>query len=732
MKDRIEEERQYLEKVKKRIEEERVYQIKEFEEIPHKYKGRYAEVKWGDEDLVEHLQDMIIKRLAKLKNLPNNPYFGRIDFLREDQNEVDKIYVGKTTITDKNNNILTTDWRTPVCTLYYDQSIGPVQYEAPQGAIKGNLDLKSQIIIKDGELVSVRDTDLVTDDELLVPFLTTNADSRLKNIVASIQAEQNGIIRRPLNDNLIVQGVAGSGKTTVALHRAAYLIYNEDKYDASNFMIIGPNKYFLNYISGLLPDLDTENISQFTYEDFTQFYLESSKITINNENKNIVNPELKYKTTLNYRDAIDNYTQDFVGQVVGNGFCVEGYSLFSRETIMQYFERKNPLSVSATNIQKLLKEKIKDNYESIYDRISQEIKEKVKSFPQNSPLREETFNKLTKIKEQLKRGCNKELGNYFKPFKANTLNFYKNFISNSDKYLDLNERSRLMLQKETLISIKKKEFTFEELPALLHIEMRLNGDNNEELKKYVHVIVDEAQDYGMFHYDILKRMFTNSSFSIFGDIAQSIYPNRGVEKWEEVNQCIFKENAEVLYLDKCYRTTIEITTNANHVLEHLDLKLADPVIRTGDGVNFQEANLNESPSVLTDLLYEYAKEDFKSVGIICKDEQQIPKIKSLLDYEGIASTSINNDDSEYKGGICVLTSHLSKGLEFDAVIITDGSEKEYSSSNVNDMKLLYVATTRPLHRLDILYSDELTKPMQYIKNKEKPSKDTNTCQVLTK
>lgn len=664
---------------------------------------------------------MITKRLAKLKNLPNNPYFGRIDFSRDNQDKVDKIYVGKTTITDKKNNILTTDWRTPVCTLYYDQSVGPVQYDAPQGVIKGNLDLKSQIIIKDGELVSVRDTDLVTDDELLAPFLTTNADSRLKNIVASIQAEQNGIIRRPLKDNLIVQGLAGSGKTTVALHRAAYLIYNEDKYDASNFMIIGPNKYFLNYISGLLPDLDTENISQFTYEDFTQFYLESSKITINNENKSKSNSELKYKTTLNYRDSLENYTQDFIEQVIGKGFYVEGYPLFSKETIMQYFDRKNPLSTSATNVQKLLTQKIKDNHESLYDKISEEYRAKAKSLPENSSLRKEVFDNLTKIKEQLKRGCNKEMRDYFKPFKTNTLNFYKNFIAESEKYLDLDEKSTLKLQKETLISIKNKQFTFEELPALLHIEMRLNGDNNEELRKYAHVIVDEAQDYGMFHYDILKRMFTNSSFSIFGDIAQSIYPNRGVEKWEEVNRNVFEEKGEVLHLDKSYRTTIEITNNANHVLDHLDLKLAEPVIRTGDRVNFQETNLSEEPSTLTDLLYEYTNEDFKSVGIICKDEKEIPQIKSLLDQEGIESTSINNDDSEYKGGICILTSHLSKGLEFDAVIITNGSEQEYSSTNNNDMKLLYVAMTRPLHRLDVLHNGELTKPMQYIKSKEKPS-----------
>ena len=212
-------EKKYLQKVQRRIEAEKIYQNKEFEDVPQQYKGRYSDVKWGDEDLVEHLQSMILKALKKLNNLEKNPYFGRIDFQRTGENEAEKIYIGKTTLTDDNMvDALVTDWRSPICTLYYDQSLGKVSYDAPQGKISGTLNLKSQIMIKDGELISVRDTDLVTDDELLIPYLSTNADSRLKNIVASIQAEQNAIIRRSMKKNIIVQGVAGNGKKTVALH----------------------------------------------------------------------------------------------------------------------------------------------------------------------------------------------------------------------------------------------------------------------------------------------------------------------------------------------------------------------------------------------------------------------------------------------------------------------------------------------------------------------------------
>ena len=534
-------EEEYLLKVQKRIEEEKVYQNKEFEEIPNKYKGRYAEVKWGDEDLVKHLQDMIIKRLSKLKNLELNPYFGRIDFQRDGSKNNNKIYIGKTTITDENNNILTTDWRTPVCTLYYDQSIGNVQYQAPEGIITGKLNLKSQIFIKDGKLVSVRDTDLVTDDELLVPFLTTNADARLKNIVASIQAEQNAIIRRPLNDNIIVQGVAGSGKTTVALHRAAYLIYNEDKYTAENFIIIGPNKYFLNYISALLPDLDTENISQFTFDDFSTYFFDDKISIINSKKINNQNEikVLKAKTSIDYKNAIDTYISTYVNNSLSSGIEIDGMEIISEDSIKSYFRDINGFSVTATNIQRILIQKIKEDNERLYELVRSKYKDELSTLPNGSEEKRNIMNKLDEIKKELKTGCSKTIKNYFKPLKITTLNLYKKFVSNVSCIENLSHDEIELLKKQTLNSIKSKKFYFEDLPSLMYIDILNNGNQQEVFKKYAHVIVDEAQDLGMFHYYILKMIFSDATFSIFGDLAQSIYPSRGVDSCEDVQKKIF-------------------------------------------------------------------------------------------------------------------------------------------------------------------------------------------------
>lgn len=716
-------EKEYLLKVQKRIEEEKVYQNKEFEEIPNKYKGRYAEVKWGDEDLVKHLQDMIIKRLSKLKKLELNPYFGRIDFQRDGSKNNNKIYIGKTTITDENNNILTTDWRTPVCTLYYDQSIGNVQYQAPEGIITGKLNLKSQIFIKDGKLVSVRDTDLVTDDELLVPFLTTNADARLKNIVASIQAEQNAIIRRPLNDNIIVQGVAGSGKTTVALHRAAYLIYNEDKYTAENFIIIGPNKYFLNYISALLPDLDTENISQFTFDDFSTYFFDDKISIVNSKNINNQNEikVLKAKTSIDYKNAIDTYISTYVNNSLSSGIEIDGMEIISEDSIKSYFRDINGFSVTATNIQRILIKKIKEDNERLYELVRSKYKDELSTLPNGSEEKRNIMNKLDEIKKELKTGCSKTIKNYFKPLKITTLNLYKNFVSNVSCIENLSHDEIELLKKQTLNSIKSKKFYFEDLPSLMYIDILNNGNQQEVFKKYAHVIVDEAQDLGMFHYYILKMIFSDATFSIFGDLAQSIYPSRGVDSWEDVQKQIFNSNCEILQLSKSYRTTMEITRSANQILRYLNMSEANPVIRTGTEVEYMKEETQDINTRISELLYQYSDKDYKSVGIICRNVEDCAKIKLYLDNENFNTTLITSDDSEYNGGICILTSELSKGLEFDGVIITNASEQFYSSTNQNDMKLLYVAMTRALHSLDVLYTEPLTKPLStsMIKNADK-------------
>jgi len=245
--------------------------------------------------------------INSIEKAKNTPYFARIDF--ESKNNKEKCYIGKLGVQDYDNNIITVDWRAPISSLYYDSNIGNCSYEAPDGVIEGELLLKRQYTIEKSKLINFNDVDTVSNDELLKPYLNTSVDNRLKNIVSTIQSEQNKIIREKLNKNLIIQGVAGSGKTTVALHRIAYLVYNyRNLYKYSDYMVIGPNKFFVNYISGILPELDVDGVAEYTLEEVFERYVDED-YTINNNLDKIIDIDniSKFKTSLELKDKIDEY-----------------------------------------------------------------------------------------------------------------------------------------------------------------------------------------------------------------------------------------------------------------------------------------------------------------------------------------------------------------------------------------------------------------------------------------
>ena len=230
--------------------------------------------------------------INSIEKAKNTPYFARIDFKSDDK--LDKCYIGKLGVSDYDNNIITVDWRAPISSIYYDSNIGACSYEAPEGIINGELLLKRQYAIKNKELINYNDVDTVSNDELLKPYLNVSANNRLKNIVSTIQSEQNKIIREKLGKNMIIQGVAGSGKTTVALHRIAYLVYNNrELYKPSDYMVIGPNKFFVNYISGILPDLDVNGVSEYTLEEVFENYVDDDlEIASVRENPSVLNEEI--------------------------------------------------------------------------------------------------------------------------------------------------------------------------------------------------------------------------------------------------------------------------------------------------------------------------------------------------------------------------------------------------------------------------------------------------------
>lgn len=709
----IAEEKEYLEYVKEQLEKDIEYNRQQLKEIPKKY----TNVLQGDSFLVQGLMSAAATKLRQLENSKERPYFGRIDFLQDDHNKVAKLYIGKTTISGKNNDLATIDWRTPVCSLYYDSEVGRASYEAPQGEINGDLKLKRQIIIDKGEIIDVKDTGLVAQDDLLQEYLDVHADNRMKNIIASIQKEQHKIIRKPLRENIVVQGVAGSGKTSVALHRIAYLIFNESKSVQSNqFLVIGPNKYFLDYISGLLPDLEVESINQLTFLDIAEdvigekIKLADPSVALENYFKtDSIDQSLTFKSSLEYKAIVDKFLSDYINSVLNNDIVIGETVIASSEDIKAAYNNSvsNSISGSFDNYQKRLIKRAKDNNEKYYSLATQSMLEQIRSLEKDDPKRAEKIKEMEEIKAEIKTGCRKTIKNHFKKLSTKPLAIYKEFINRLECYIPENENLDVeSFKNSTQKSISKKTLEYEDLAAVMHIKLALDG--NTDYNQYKQVVLDEAQDLGMFHFDVLKQIFKNGTFSIFGDLNQAIHSYRSISSWKELNEQVFNEECTLSTLDKSYRTTAEIMDDANSIPQKLNLHVSDSLVRHGEKVNYIDSNKEDKIDVITKILCDSMEKGYESIAIISKTDTQAKKIAQELIKKGIPTNYISGKDNKYLGGICSTTSYNSKGLEFDSVVITDASEKEYSSNKKLDLQLLYVAMTRPLHELNVLYDGKIT------------------------
>ena len=705
--------------MKKNLVEEKAYldtTIEKFKEIISEEELRIAalpKMYKDDPILLSHLIAQFQSRLATIKKTKEKPYFARIDFKDNQSENAEEYYIGKVGVSDNDNQIITIDWRSPIASIYYDSNIGPVKYQAPEGSVSGILMLKRQYEIENSQLISFQDVDTVTSDEILKPYLNTSVDNRLKNIVSTIQAEQNEIIRSELNKDMVIQGVAGSGKTTVALHRIAYLVYNHrDTIKPEQYMVIGPNKFFINYISGVLPDLDVNNVTELTFAEIVQDLLKTP-ITIGSATEQSKlqaaifadqnSTYEKTKVSLKFMKALNSFISDIEPTIIpSKDFEIKGYKILSEKIIRNTYNsiESNVLdySIISKKIERtilLLGKYLKDNYERINMNIKEQFHEKVKDNPKER-------NNLILVEKELKNYCKQSLKKYFNMPKI--IDLYSQFLNNISVYIDEDIASQDILKNIT--NLKKKKIEFEDLASLLYLAYRIYG--NEQYEKYRHVVIDEAQDFGEFNFYVLKKLMPNATFSIFGDLAQSIYEYRSINNWQQVIMLTFNDKCELKYLNKSYRTTTEIMNSANNITNHLNLTPATPVIRHGKEVTYQKFTDNQI-SLIKETILDYQNKGYKSIAVICKDTEEVLKIQKELD---IAANIITSNDTLYNGGLCIITSYLAKGLEFDGVIISDASNKKYKENKNIDMKLLYVAMTRPLHELTILYQEKISIPLQ--------------------
>lgn len=672
-----------------------------------------------------------VKKLENIKKIKDVPYFARMDF-KEENRDLEKLYIGKISILDnKTAEPIIVDWRAPISNLYYEGKIGSAEYECLGKKIKGDILLKRQYIIEKKQLKKYIDINVTGNDELLQNALEEKADDRLKNIVATIQDEQNKIIRAKINSPLIVQGVAGSGKTTIALHRIAYLIYNYEKeFKPEEFMIIAPTKFFLNYISNILPDLGVNNVKQCTFEDFAYDVI-GKKLKISDSNEKlviIVNKEFddinkgkidimikeaKYKSSIKFKKIVDDYLLQIENNYIPkNDFYFKNYEIMSYNNINKLFKETYKMynyNDRIKEIEKNLISELKKKSLLIIDDIRKKRSKELQNLTGENRIK--VFDKYEKIIKLLEKDYKKIVKQYLNQIsKKDCIQYYKEFI---DGYLQNSDEVMIYLKKNTSNNLQKNEISFEDLAPIMYIQYKIFGI--KEKCKIKHVVVDEAQDYGEFQFDILKQILNSNSMTILGDIAQGVHYYRGIENWKKFIDVEFK-NVKTVYttLNKTYRTTKEIMEIANNVINKLPefekeyIVLGEPVIDRKNSVNIKKnKNIDELISSINNRINEYLQNDYKSIAIIGKDMNECEEIEKKLRKTRKDIKLIKGKDSEYNSGISVVPSYLAKGLEFDCVIISNANEEKYTYSSL-DIKLLYVTITRAMSKLDIFYTGEIT------------------------
>ncbi|MDD7793024.1 RNA polymerase recycling motor HelD [Clostridium sp. 'White wine YQ'] len=699
------------------------------------------------------IYDIVSKNLKNYSEATENPYFGRIDF-KEDKRMPENFYIGKYGIYDsKDGEEIVIDWRAPIADLYYSGTQGEAYYRSPVGVINGKLQLKRKFLIKDGELKDIFDEGINEiilkgetadeENELVDEFLKINleesAGSKLKEVVATIQKEQNDIIRAPLNFPLIVQGSAGSGKTTVALHRLAYLVYRyNEKIKGEDILVLAPNKLFLDYISEILPNLGTYEVNQKTFPILGKEFLGlKGKIYTRDEKlreilegdserakylKNIskIKGSILFKTILDRLITIWERDSQNLEDIKIQGFTLYGANEIKR----LYFKDlvHFPVNKRIEEIHKYFNKKLDNTLLRVYEQLDLFYNLKINKIKKNEEDSLDRRKKLIEIyderdekKKNLRNEAISKLKEYFEAWNSQSGEglYYRLFEEDEIFEEATGEKIPKNLEKfmrEEVLSNREKEIIDEDdIAALLYLKLKTEGIKDEN--KYKHIVIDEAQDYSPLMFHVTKMMCQGSSMTIVGDLGQGIYSYKGINNWETLIEDIFNGECTFISLSQSYRSTMEIIDVANIVLnKQLNApKPAKAVIRSGPVPEIIEYNnFKDLAKNIDEKVEEIRNANKKSIAIICKDFEECKKLKSRIkNYSNFSWDVVKEGDKELNVNNVIIPSYLTKGLEFDGTILFNVDSSLYKDTE-EDKKLLYVALTRALHRETIFYKGELT------------------------
>ncbi|MNW34992.1 Helicase IV [compost metagenome] len=660
------------------------------------------------EQLLEENREM---QRQQLEQSHREPYFGRLDF-EEQGKSMSPLYIGKVGVSGEDvREPIVIDWRAPVASLFYSFTGGDhAEYEAPEGLIEGLVYLKRNIVIRKGILERVVDTfnkdsdGPAVSDEFLVYRLGENKDNRLRDIVSTIQAEQDKIIRAAKNTALIIQGVAGSGKTTVALHRLAFLLYQyKEQIKAERMVIFAPNLMFIDYISEVLPELGVGDIMQSTFSHWALQILgiQNDGLLVSDTdslvrwfdssekgNEALEDSLLpgRYKGSLEFKSVLDEYLEHTAPNIVPviDFEPWEGKRL-PYKMIEQWFEDE------------YRHYKVAERKERVLARIHRWIEMELKKSPSAAVM-----------KERKKKAQQREKAYAKKWPELEALALYRNLFipskAESQEIQAITDKIPKGIYKETQAYLKKGMLHEEDMAALLYIYSGIQEINGN--LTFDHVVIDEAQDFSPFQVAVLDRFVKGHSFTILGDLSQGIHYYKGVRKWEEMQTLFDPEETAYFALTRSYRSTMEIIDFANEILKRgvgSEL-LAVPVFRSGDPVRLEPAYGDDRLRIISATLEQASSHDYRTVALLTRTLHEAELLHTYLLEKSVEAHLINGDKTQYEGGISVLPVYLSKGLEFDAVIVTDIDQDHYGPS---DAKLLYVGCTRALHELWLLHGEKL-------------------------
>ena len=633
-------------------------------------------------------------------------YFARIDFETED--DIIPVYIGIATLSD-GTDFYVYDWRAPISSMFYDYEMGEAKYTTPEGnEIKGKIILKRQYKIEGENIVQIFDTDMQIIDDILKQMLGSKSSDKMRNIVNTIQKEQNKIIRKKDVDLLVVQGPAGSGKTSVAMHKIAYLLYAEkNNINNSNILIISPNDIFSDYISNVLPEIGEDNVYQTTFMDFIRGHLDFKiKGSLNDLYEEVykTNPKSKTKSVeynsimlkygATYINLLENYISSKRNEILGiSDIIIDGKVVIEKSYLEKLASELESNGVSLLTQGKRLIEKIV---------LHLTIKLGAK---QNATIQ--------KIKKALEANLNK--------LKVKSL--FTDLYSNEDRFVNMIEeiynvtgtsaKNRLSIKSlhdifvYTSSLLAKNTIPFEDVVGYLYLKDRILGSSVQSKIKYV--LIDEAQDYTIMQYRILAHLFKRANITILGDINQSIMPFASHKNYESIINILKQDRPgikyDMNYLTKTYRSTYEINMFCKHIIG--DTNMYNQVDRHGDEVSIIKDNDEmKKTKVLKDALE--LKKFYNTIAIITKTQEEANKLKECLEGNKKASSFklITGKEKLFTADkIFIIPSYLAKGLEFDAVLVYNASDKVYPDEFKN---LLYVVCTRALHKLNIYYSGKLS------------------------